>query len=142
MTFEPLLNEAFLIYHCGHQVHTRAAILEEISICRDPARKVRLEDVKQERDQRTISLVTVLVLANFEYSALAGRGRVGPSIGLGRPAEAWFSPWNSEKSIEKMEKFEPGIKGNEKIGADLKARTKKLVTETSKYDSYFMIHIF
>ena len=46
---------------------------------------------------------------------------------------------NPEKSIEKMDKFEPGIKGNEKIGADLKARTKKLVTETSKYDSYFYL---
>ena len=49
---------------------------------------------------------------------------------------------NPEKSIEKMDKFEPGIKGNEKIGADLKARTKKLVTETSKYDSYFTILLF
>ena len=65
LTFEPLLNEAFLIYHCGHQVHTKAAILEEISICRDQARKVRLEDVKQERDLRTISLVAVLVWAKF-----------------------------------------------------------------------------
>ena len=112
LTFEPLLNEAFLIYHCGHQVHTKAAILEEISICRDPARKVRLEDVKQERGPRT-------------WMAHESK--------LFRPRRSFhFGPWNPEKSIEKMDKFEPGIKGNEKIGADLKARTKKLVTETSK----------
>ena len=55
-----------------------------------------------------------------------GRERLGPRTRC---------PWNPEQSIEKMDKFEPGIKGNEKIGADLKARTKKLVTETSKYDS-------
>ena len=76
LTFEPLLNEAFLIYHCGHQVHTKAAILEEISICRDPARKVKLEDVKQERDLRTISLVGVLVWANFECSASRTTGTI------------------------------------------------------------------
>ena len=52
------------------------------------------------------------------------------------------SPLSPEKSIEKMDKFEPGIKGNEKIGADLKARTKKLVTETSKDDSYFWKHFW
>ena len=113
LTFEPLLNEAFLIYHCGHQVHTKAAILEEISICRDPARKVRLEDVKQERGQRT-------------WMTQKSSKLFWPSGSLD------FGPWNPEKSIEKMDKFEPGIKGNEKIGADLKARTKKLVTETSK----------
>ena len=120
LTFEPLLNEAFLIYHCGHQVHTKAAILEEISICRDPARKVRLEDVKQERGPRT-------GMAHESHESLSPWPMSPDGDG-----PFHFGPWNPEKSIEKMDKFEPGIKGNEKIGADLKARTKKLVTETSK----------
>ena len=43
-------------------------------------------------------------------------------------------PVDFPRSYLKRDGKGTGIKGNEKIGADLKARTKKLVTETSKYD--------
>ena len=104
LTFEPLLNEAFLIYHCGHQVHTKAAILEEISICRDPARKVRLEDVKQERGPRTRmaheSIILTQQIARFwsvDFGPILVRGT------LKSRSKKWTSSSQVSKEMKRSE---------------------------------------